>query len=334
MSTLIARKLARRAHPGSAHGAQDYLDLRAGRYWTGRRAHTTLADAFAGAGFTFARSSQASYWSAAGVLSYGGGPAAHGPRPGHARGARSAARGCQDHPHHAARDDRQRLLDEEQRHACRCQPGRGSGRGDDRRSRPPALRHVVHLRRWAQRRRGGGRQPLCRVRLREGGGGVNWAIFSFYYSAAVNGNWFNLQAGTVGGAANGPVGSSRNVGNGVRRIATAKTIAGVTSTTLQVAPANGDGVSSFTGDATKYLDFWGVEVELAGDRSFPTSYAAGTARAADSLTRPIAIPAAFVRQIGFTAPPSSRHLRHLADGRWQRGQPHPPGSATPAAMSG
>ncbi len=69
MSTLLARKLARHV-PWLPRGAKEHFDLRSGRYFAGRRDHATLAAAFAAAGFTFARASQASRFNEAGLLVY------------------------------------------------------------------------------------------------------------------------------------------------------------------------------------------------------------------------------------------------------------------------
>lgn len=299
MSGLIARKLARRAS-WLPHGAQEYLNLRAGRYWTGRKAHGTLADALAAAGFAFARASQASYFTSAGTLAY-------------------AASGALRLDYHPATLAPLGLLVEGAKTSINLNPeaidnaywtktgsvtidadldvARDGAQTADRVRPPSGTSSGYSVRRGSLAVVNGSTYTVSAFMK---SGGANVALIGFDYSATLKGSYPDIVNGANLFNLNAATGAAKAVGNGWVRGSATHTIAGVSSTAIIMAPVNQANNQSFTGDAVKYFDLWGVELELG---AFATSYTAGAARSADSLTRAITQPDRLCRAIGFTAPP-------------------------------
>ena len=300
---ITARRLTKRAGWLPA-GAREMMDLRQGRYWVGRKARASLMDAFSAAGFTFARASQASRSNAAGLLVY---EADGAPRLDY-HPATLAPLGLLLERAMTPLIANGEALDNAYwtKNLCAVSPNQdaapdGTATGDRMIPNATTSSGIRISNATVVTLTSGTRYALSGFAKPDGAFGVPHVTFGFDYSVLWHAGWYSLQqraAGVVQQGGPSPQTMVREGGNGWLRCL----FSHVTTATAQrvgVAPSASNGVLGFAGDGSKYASIWGMQLEQ-GD--FPTSYNAGVARSADSLTRPIVTPDHFVRVIGFTAP--------------------------------
>ncbi len=303
MSTLIARKLAKRAG-WLPHGANEHMNLRAGRYWAGRKEQSTPAAAFAAAGFTFARPSQASRSNAAGQLVY---ETAGTPRLDY-HPATLAPLGLLLERAMTPLIANTEALDNaywtktlSTVSANQDVAPDSAATGDRLIPNATTSSGIQLVNATVVTLASGTKYAMSGYARADGSNGVPRVTFGFSYSTIWHGGWYSLVSRTAGATQNAFAGfqtMAREGGGGWLRCM----LSHVTATTSQrvgVQPASSDGTLPFTGDGTKYASIWGLQLEQ-GD--FATSYNAGVARAADSLTRPASGLSRFTRVIGFIAP--------------------------------
>lgn len=111
----------------------------------------------------------------------------------------------------------------------------------------------------------------------------SWIVLN-PYDGSSHKTWFDLANGVVGTNAAGNTASIQEVGGGWYRCIVTRTSGG-TSGIFQLIVTTADNTSSYAGDITKGVYFWGAQLEAG---SFPTSYipTAGSTvtRAADAIT--------------------------------------------------
>ena len=287
MSTLQARKLA--AQPfWLPRGAIEHTDMVAGVYYAGKRRRASLTAQFQAAGWSFARSSAATYISAAGVIT----PAASdAPRIDHDPVALTPLGLLLE-------GARTNLIQYSADLANAYWSRNGTTATPNAAIAPDGTNSVVKLTETAVTLT---HAPYVAITW----DAEQYALSSFYKpgeriwggpyireDGVEKKGWFNSSTGAI--STSGPSGSVRRsvqMASGWWRFSFAKTmIAGAGRHGASMS--NNENVNNYAGDGTSSIYIWGVQTEKG---SFPSSYiptsgASGT-RAADSLTRSIAQPA-------------------------------------------